>query len=192
MPNDPTPNPNPTGPEGDRQGEPTTGTGTATTGPEGNPNPKGGDQADALAAAESAREAAEKRAETAEAEANRLRRSNAANKGTDLDALKSEIRQEFAAELVRAEVRAAGAGLLRDPADALALLDLSALAGSGAAVNATAVRAALEQLVKDKPYLAADAAEAPKWGDVGAGPRQPAEPEPASPYERLRRVQRNN
>ncbi|MGW3229423.1 hypothetical protein [Kitasatospora sp. NPDC001095] len=189
MPNDP--NPNPTGDPAPADQDPAKTTGTPAPAP-GDPAPKTDDQADALAAAESARAAAEKRATDAEAEANRLRRSNAASRGTDLDAIKAEIRQEFAAELVRAEVRAAGAGLLRDPADALALLDLSALAGSGSAVNATAVRAALEQLVKDKPYLAADSGEAPKWGDVGAGPRQSAEPEPASPYERLRRVQRGN
>ncbi|MFG2916253.1 hypothetical protein ACGF0D_25605 [Kitasatospora sp. NPDC048298] len=174
---------NPTGPEGERQGEPTgTGTGTPGTGTEGD---KGtaptGDQAEAV-------KAAEKRAADAEAETARLRRSNAAQKGTDLDALREEIRAEFATELLRAEIRASAAGKLKDPADALALLDLGALAGSGGAINATAVSEALEALVKAKPYLAAEKTEAGAWGDVGAGPRSSAEPEPSTPYERLRRA----
>ncbi|MFD9629786.1 hypothetical protein [Streptomyces violascens] len=168
------------------QDEPGTATGTAHQVEAG----KGaeGDQTDAVKTERAAREAAEKRAESAEAEASRLRRSNAATKGTDLDALRSEIRQEFTAQLVRAELRAAAAGRLRDPADALALLDVSALAGSGGDIDAAAVAAAVDQLVKDKPYLAADQGTAPAWGDVGAGQREAAEPEPATPLDRLRRA----
>ncbi|WP_406113958.1 hypothetical protein [Kitasatospora purpeofusca] len=193
MPNDPNPNPNPTGPTGDPK--PTGGDNAERDesldagGVAGGQS--GDDQADALAAAESARAAAEKRAADAEAEANRLRRSNAANKGSDLDAIKAEIRAEFATELARAEVRAAAAGKLRDPADALALVDVAALVSSDGSVNSAAVTTAISKLLESKPYLAADA-ESPKWGDVGAGPRESAEAEPASPYERLRRVQRRN
>ncbi|MCX5398462.1 hypothetical protein [Streptomyces sp. NBC_00102] len=148
------------------------------------------DQGDALAAAV-------KRAEDAEREAARLRRSNAAQKPADLDALRAEVRQEFADQLVRAEVRAVAAGMLRDPADALALLDLSALAGPTGAVDSKAVTAALRKLVQEKPYLAAtvapsqqDSSATGPWGDVGAGPRSTAEPEPSNPLERLRSVQR--
>lgn len=174
------------GPEGEHQGEPGTGTGTEHQGEAG----KGaeGDQADAVKTAETAREAAEQRASEAEQEAARLRRSNAAVKGVDLDALRAEVRAEFTEQLVRAELRAAAAGRLRDPADALALLDTSALADSGGGIDAAAVAAAVDQLVKDKPYLAADQGAAPAWGDVGAGPREAAEPEPATPLDRLRRA----
>lgn len=193
MPNDPTSNPNPTGPTGDPNPADQDPAKTAEPGKaEGEQDPKTGDQAAELTAEKSARESAEKRAADAEAEVSRLRRSNAAQKGTDVDAIRAEVREEFAAQLVRAEVRAAAAGKLRDPSDALALVDLSALAGSNGAVDAAAVTAALDKLIEDKPYLAADSAEAPKWGDVGAGPRGTAEPEPASPYDRLRRVQRSN
>ncbi|MGX4737115.1 hypothetical protein [Kitasatospora griseola] len=189
-------NPNPTGPTDRNPGEGDQAPQGGHVGDGPNPTtPPAGNQADALATEKSAREAAEKRAETAEAEANRLRRSNAANRGTDLDALKAEIRAEFTAELVRAKVEAAAAGRLRDPADALALVDLSALAGADGSVNAAAVTAAISKLVESKPYLAAEATtagEAPKWGDVGAGPRAHAESEPTSPYERLRRVQRKS
>ncbi|MGH4036153.1 hypothetical protein ACQB60_45485, partial [Actinomycetota bacterium Odt1-20B] len=142
------------------------------------------DQADALSTERKAREAAEK-------EAARLRRANAAQRGTDFDALRAEIRQEFTAQLVRAEVRAAAAGRLRDPADALALVDVAALAGDGDDVDMAAITQAVDELLKAKPYLAAESASttpAP-WGDVGGGQREdPGEPEPATPHERLRRA----
>ncbi|MFH8593097.1 hypothetical protein [Streptomyces rimosus] len=138
------------------------------------------DQADELSRERAAREAAER-------EVARLRRSNAAQKGTDLDALRAEVRDEFTHQLVRAEIRAAAAGRLRDPADALALVDAAALAGKGGDIDTAAVAAAVDQLVKDKPYLAAESARA--WGDVGAGPREDAgEPEPATPLDRLRQA----
>lgn len=176
------------GPEIKPEGEPGTATGSERQGEAG----KGaeGDQGDAVKTAETAREAAEKRANEAEQEAARLRRSNAATKGTDLDALRAEVRQEFTEQLVRAELRAAAAGKLRDPADALALLDVASLAGSGGDIDAAAVAAAVDQLVKDKPYLAVadQGSPAPMWGDVGAGQRATAEPEPATPLDRLRRA----
>ncbi|MEV7358279.1 hypothetical protein [Kitasatospora sp. NPDC091276] len=171
-----------TGPEGDRQGEPATGSGAPAPGTESDKTTEPtGDQAEAV-------KAAELRAAQAEAEAARLRRSNAAQKGTDLDALRAEVREEFTAQLVRAEVRAAAAGKLRDASDALALLDLSALAGPGGEIDGKAVSAALDELIKAKPYLAAESGQAGAWGDVGAGPRDTAEPEPSTPYERLRRA----
>ncbi|MGW8327307.1 hypothetical protein ACWGLE_05270 [Streptomyces sp. NPDC055897] len=176
------------GPEDERQGEPGAATGSERQGEAG----KGaeGDQADAVKTAETARAAAEKRASEAEQEAARLRRSNAATRGTDLDAMREEIRQEFAEQLLRAELRAAAAGKLRDPADALALVDIASLAGSGGDVDAAAVAAAVDRLVKDKPYLAVadQGSPAPMWGDVGAGQRDTAEPEPATPLDRLRRA----
>ncbi|MGW2425057.1 hypothetical protein ACWC0C_38445 [Streptomyces sp. NPDC001709] len=172
------------GPEGDQDA---TGTGTSTEPTGGTGKGAEGDQADAVKAERTAREAAEQRATVAEQESARLRRANAAQRGTDLDALRTEIRGEFRDQLVRAELRAAAAGKLRDPADALALLDVSALAGSGGDIDVAAVAAAVDQLVKDKPYLAADSS-APVWGDVGAGQRESAEPEPATPLDRLRRA----
>ncbi|GGV54180.1 hypothetical protein [Streptomyces spectabilis] len=144
------------------------------------------DQGDELSAERKARAAAEK-------EAARLRRANAAQRGTDLDALRTEIRGEFTAQLVRAEVRAAAAGRLRDPADALALVDVAALAGDGGDVDTAAINKAVDELLKAKPYLAAESSAgtttpAP-WGDVGSGQREdPGEPEPATPHERLRRA----
>ncbi|MFJ3858159.1 hypothetical protein ACIPRL_18180 [Streptomyces sp. NPDC090085] len=168
------------GPEGD-QGEPQNQPqGDQGNGPEGEPND---DQADELSTERAAREAAER-------EAARLRRANAAQRGTDLDALRAEIRAEFTEQLVRAELRAAAAGKLRDPADALALLDVASLAGSGSELDTDAIGKAVAELVKAKPYLAApdQNSPAPMWGDVGAGQHETAEPEPASPFDRLRRA----
>ncbi|MFF3210547.1 hypothetical protein ACFYYB_07775 [Streptomyces sp. NPDC002886] len=148
-----------------------------------------------LTAERTAREAAENRATEAEAEAARLRRSNAAQKPDDVAALRAEIRAEFTVQLVRAEIRAAAAGRLRDPADALALVDAAALTGKSGEVDVKAVSAAVEKLIKDKPYLAAALdpnRQAPMWGDVGAGQRESAEPEPATPQDRLRRAYRTD
>ncbi|MFD4700830.1 hypothetical protein [Streptomyces niveus] len=196
MPENPNPNPAPNGPE------PKPGEGNpVTTGNERQDDPTGGKPEDdqggnepsaELSTERAARAAAEKRAETAEAEATRLRRSNAAQKPGDLDALRGEIRQEFTGQLVRAEIRAAAAGRLRDPADALALVDVAGLVSESGDVDAAKVSAALDQLVKDKPYLAlaaepASTSPAP-WGDVGSGQRGNVEPdaEPATPFDRLR------
>lgn len=65
---------------------------------------------------------------------------------------------------------------------------MSALAGEGGDVDAAAVATAVDQLAKDKPYLAVETTGSASWGDVGAGPRASAEPEPATPFDRLRRA----
>ncbi|MEV7278099.1 hypothetical protein [Streptomyces sp. NPDC093111] len=170
------------GPEGENENTPGTGNANSPQGDQGTGTE--GDQVDAV-------KAAEKRAETAEAEAARLRRSNAAQKPGDLDALRDEIRGEFTAQLVRAELRAAAAGKLRDPADALALVDVAALVDTGGDIDTDAIGKAVAALLKAKPYLAAETAPstpAPSWGDVGAGQHDTAEPEPATPLDRLRRA----
>lgn len=192
MPNDPNPNPN--GPDKPAEGEPKTGEQGGQPAGDGGTGDQGAD----VAAERAARDAAEKRATEAEAEAARLRGEpkpkpeGETKPGGDLDALRTEIRTEFTGQLVRAEVRAAAAGKLKDPADALALLDVAALVGKGGDIDQAAITAAVDKLVKDKPYLAAESATgtgpAP-WGDVGAGQRESAgEPEPASPYDRLRQA----
>lgn len=72
--------------------------------------------------------------------------------------------------ILKAEFRAAAAGKLADPADALKFLDLSSFeVGDDGDVNAEAITAAIEDLIKTKPYLAA--ATAPKFGSADAGVR---------------------
>jgi len=58
--------------------------------------------------------------------------------------------------ILKAEIRAAAAGKLADPADALRYLDLSDFeVGPDGEVDASAMNEAIEALVKSKPYLAA-------------------------------------
>lgn len=58
--------------------------------------------------------------------------------------------------ILQAEVRAAAAGKLADPADALLHLDLSPFeVGDDGSVNSADIVSALDNLIKTKPYLAA-------------------------------------
>jgi vacuolar-type H+-ATPase subunit I/STV1 len=60
------------------------------------------------------------------------------------------------ARILKAEVRAAAAGKLNDPADALRYLDLSEFeVSSDGEVDSAAVTAAINDLVASKPYLSA-------------------------------------
>lgn len=78
----------------------------------------------------------------------------------------------------KAEVRAAAAGKLADPMDALKFLDLSTIeVGEDGEVDADAVNAALDQLISEKPYLAAQGRRFQGSADAGArneavGPKQ--------------------
>ncbi|MFE1089533.1 hypothetical protein ACFW5K_19805 [Streptomyces albidoflavus] len=137
----------------------------------------------ALKAERTARKAAEAELAEAKAEAARLRRSNAASRGTDLDAIREEIRAEFKAELTKASLRAEAKGRLRNADDASKFIDPADLDG------ADAVKAAVDALLKERPYLAA---EPDGWGDVGGGRHDKAEQEPASPVDRMRLAYDNN
>lgn len=107
-----------------------------------------------------------------EAEAQRLTEANA----SELDRVREEARAEARAEalaeanarVVRAEVVAAAAGRLRDPADALQFLDLSSFAvNDDGEVDREALAAAVGELVKTKPYLTSTR-------DPDFGAREPA------------------
>lgn len=80
---------------------------------------------------------------------------------------------------IRAEIKAAAAGKLNNPADALLFLDLSSFdVDDDGEVDSAAVAAAVEKLVKDKPYLAA---QSKRWegssdgGTRNGGPAQVTE-----------------
>ncbi|KRC37517.1 hypothetical protein [Oerskovia sp. Root22] len=69
----------------------------------------------------------------------------------------------------KAEVRAAAAGKLSDPADALKFLDLEQFeVGSDGEVDTSAINEALEGLVKSKPYLAAQGGSGVTFESPGA------------------------
>lgn len=136
------------------------------------------------AAEKSASEAAAKLAER-EAEIARLRRSNAAVRDVDLDALRAEIQGEFSGRLAETAIRAEAKGRLADPADALLYIRAADHLDSDEA----AISAAIDELLKSKPYLAAAAADAvPHWGQVAGGSHEEAAPEPASPTDRMARA----
>ncbi|MFI5859158.1 hypothetical protein [Streptomyces parvulus] len=103
----------------------------------------------------------------------------------DAEAIKKELRAELAAEsnarLIRAEVKAAAAGKLADPADAPKFIDLAKIkVGEDGDPDAKQIKKAIEDLLKEKPYLAANGT-GQGWGDVGGGGQQsppPADVEP--------------
>lgn len=102
-------------------------------------------------------------------------------KPADAEAIKKELREELAAEsntrLVRAEVKAAAAGKLADPTDAPRYIDLTKIKiGADGDPDAKQIAKAIEDLVKERPYLAGKQ----PWGDVGGGGREtaPADVEP--------------
>lgn len=80
--------------------------------------------------------------------------------------------------IVRAEVKAAAAGKLADPADAYRFLDLDQFeVDDDGNVDADEVAEAIDDLIKSKPYLAATAAPAARrfqgTGDGGAARKAP-------------------
>ena len=91
------------------------------------------------AEAEAARKAAMTDAERALAEA--------------VEQARAEERQRFAAERLEARVRATAARVLRDPEDAVRLLDVSGMDADSADVGSE-IESRLNALVEAKPYLA--------------------------------------
>lgn len=90
-------------------------------------------------------------------------------------AARQEERNRANARIVRAEVKAAAGAKLADPEDAVRLLDLDQFnVDDEGDVDAKAVAAAIDELIKAKPYLAAAAGgKAGKNGapDLGQGRR---------------------
>lgn len=155
--------------EGDTGGT-TTGAVTVTT-----ELGEGGEKA--LREERSARRKAEKEAKDL---ADRLSKIEAANLSETEKAI-AAARAEGAAEamktanerLLRAEVKAAAAGKLADPEDALKFLDPDGLVGNDGEVDSKALSSAIDDLVKSKPYLAVSATPGPGTGGGGAR-QQPA------------------
>ncbi|MFD5308190.1 hypothetical protein [Streptomyces ardesiacus] len=175
-------NPNPNGPDASKDGDP------AKDGQDG----KGKDDAlgegglKALQAERAARKEAETKLSELEAEVKRLQRSNAAVKGHDLEAIRTEIRAEFQTQLLESEIRVEATGKVVEASEVAKrypeyFKDVKA-------GDADGIGKAVAQLLEDKPYLAAKTDDNPAWGDVGGGQREPVEDEPASPTDRLRRA----
>lgn len=85
--------------------------------------------------------------------------------------VKDEALAEANMRILKAEVRAGAAGKLADPTDALQFIDLSSFEVSNDGVVDTDVIAqAIEELLKEKPYLAAQSGSRFQ-GDADSGPR---------------------
>lgn len=130
----------------------------------------------ALAQERTARRTAERAANAARAELDRIRAESQSETDKAIAKAKAEGSAEALAKandrVLRAEVKALAAGKLADPADAVALLDLSEFTvGDDGAVDAKAVGKAIDQLVKDKPYLAAGQRSAATTGSADGGAR---------------------
>ena len=78
--------------------------------------------------------------------------------------------------ILKAEVRAQAASKLNDPKDALLYLDLSEFeVGEDGEVDGDAVAAAIDKLITDKPYLAAQGTRFKGEADGGARKEPPAD-----------------
>lgn len=104
--------------------------------------------------------AAERRARAAaEREAAKLRDEHATDADKAIAAARDEGRREALGQvtgrMIEAEVRAAAAGRLADPADAVRLIDLTGFVGDDGDIDAKAIAAAVDELVETKPYLRA-------------------------------------
>lgn len=163
--------------------------GSGSSGDEGEDKDKLGEGGKkALQAERDARQTAEARIKELEAKLSRKPKDPGATpgdagegSGPDTEALKKELRDELRdesnARLVRAEVKAAAAGMLADPADAPRFIDLAKIkVGDDGEPDAKQIKKAIEDLLKDKPYLAGKQ----PWGDVGGGGHDtaPADVEP--------------
>lgn len=86
---------------------------------------------------------------------------------------KAEVDATWGLRIVRSEVRVAAAGKLADPEDAVRFLDVAAFkADQDGNVDTKAIGTAIDELVKAKPYLAANGTQ--KRPNFDAGTRTPA------------------
>ncbi|MFE3452390.1 hypothetical protein ACFXJ8_26050 [Nonomuraea sp. NPDC059194] len=144
------------------------------------------------AAASQAR-AEKARADAAEAELAKMRRAaerskpkaedkpDAQEDAPDVEEIQRNAEQAALAKanerIIRAEIRAAAAGKLADPRDALSFLDLTKFeVDADGNVDADEVADAIEDLLKNKPYLAVAQGDGKRFkgsGDGGAKPNKP-------------------
>lgn len=125
--------------------------------------------------------AAEQRAKERDAELADLR---AKVEGREAEYAAEEARRKVEAaalakandRIKRAEIKAAAKGVLNDPADAFKFLDLDVIeVGDDGDVDGDAIAKALADLVKSKPYLAAQG-ERRFQGGADGGPRKETGP----------------
>lgn len=166
--------------------EPTTPPDPATE-PEGEPagEPDLGDAGKAAIKAErTARAAAERENKELKKRLDKLEEANL----NEVERAIKQARDEAASEavatankrIIQAEVKVAAGGKLSDPADAIRFLDLDQFTvDDDGNVDTDAISSAIDELVKGKPYLAADPAAGARPTPLpGGGARPPAQQHP--------------
>lgn len=140
----------------------------------------------ALDAMKAQRKAANDRAKAAEERATALETALAAKdkpaEEQALDAARAEARAEAQkaadARILKSELRAVAAGKLANPADALAFIDLSEFTvDADGEPDSDALNEAITDLLKARPYLAANPNQNPFQGQGDGGAKPPAKPE---------------
>lgn len=149
--------------------------------PEGSDEPLGPAGTKALEAEKAKRRDEAARRRTAEQERDALRAQlESKDKPAEelaLEAARREARAETLAtanaRIVAAEIRAAAAGKMVDPSDALRLLDTSLFeVAEDGSIDADAIASAIADLIKSKPYLAAQPQRRPAEGSADGGARK--------------------
>lgn len=127
----------------------------------------------AIEAERQARRQAERRISEMEKELARIRESGMSEQEKAVEQAKREAKAEaqkaFNTRLVQAEVRAAAAGKLADPEDAIRFIDLTKFdVDDEGKVDNKAITKEITDLVKARPYLAASATRPTGDADQGA------------------------
>lgn len=108
-----------------------------------------------------------------EAQKSELEKATARAAKEAADKTKAEVDATWGQRIVRSEVRVAAAGKLADPEDAVRFIDLATFKlDQDGNVDTKAITAAVDDLVKAKPYLAANGTQ--KKPNFDAGTRTPA------------------
>lgn len=164
------------------------------------PDPEAADDATLGDAGKNALKAERTRAATAERNAKALQRRLDELETANLsevdraikeakDAARAEALAEVGVERVKDKVEAAAGGKLADPDLAPALLgDLTRFVGDDGSIDKKAISTAIDELVKDKPYLAPNGATGRPTPLPGGGSRPPAAGNPIN--EALRSTRR--
>jgi hypothetical protein len=132
----------------------------------------------ALREERAARTKAEREAKAAKAELDALKAAGATEQEKAISKAKEEGKAEALkganARVIKSEIKAAAAGRLANPAVAVRLLDPDDFTDDDGEVDDKKLKAAIDRLLKDEPYLAG---KAKANGDAGGGPRgNPAGP----------------
>ena len=127
----------------------------------------------ALDAERTERRKAEKRAKDLDAELAKFREASMSEQEKAVEAARREAAAQAIAtvnqRILKAEIRAAAGGRLADPEDAVRFLDLDEFTiGEDGEIDQKAVLAAVDRLLKMKPYLAASATRPAGDADQGA------------------------